>query len=87
MAGGQVKIESMYAFIVLDPADNTEGIPALNSPDGPLPMVGADMARIEQLRPWAEHIASTMGAKVTLAHFTNRTDVETIGEDSGPATQ
>lgn len=80
MAGGLRRIEQMYAFVVLDPADNTEGIPAFLGPDGkPMPMVGADWKRVEVLRPIAEAMARASGMKITLCRFEVRTEVEEIG--------
>lgn len=76
---GQLRIEQMYAFVMLDPADNTEGIPAFQGPDGMMmPMVGADMERVEQLRPIAEQMARVSGGKVTLCRFEVRTELEVI---------
>lgn len=77
MARGQLRIEQMYAFVALDPEDNTEGIPAFPAPDGtPMPMVGADMARVDQLRPIAKLLATHMGLKITLCRFEVRTELE-----------
>lgn len=68
----------MYAFVVLD-SDGTEGIPAITGPTGvPMPMVGADMARVDLLRPIAEDVAKRMGLKVTLCRFEVRTELETF---------
>lgn len=74
---GQLRIEQVYAFVVLDD-DGTEGIPALAHPrtGAPLPMVGADMKRVNELRPAAEHIARDLGKKVTLCRFEIRTELE-----------
>lgn len=75
---GQVRIDEMFAFIVVDD-DQTEGIPALKAEmGGALPMVGANLEMIEKLRPHAEMIARVMGKKVTVAKFTNRVDLEEI---------
>lgn len=74
---GQLRIEQMYAFVVLDD-DNTEGIPAFAGPSGPVPMVGADMKRVDDLRPIAQAIAEDMGKKVTLCRFEVRTELETF---------
>lgn len=75
---GQLHIDEMFAFIVLDD-DGTEGIPAIPGPGGvALPMVGADMARIESLRPFAENAARRMGKTVSLVKFTNRVHLEDI---------
>lgn len=77
MARGQRRIEQMYAFVLLDPADNTEGVPALHGLGGAaVPMVGADMRRVEQLRPIAQDLAHQMKAEITLCRFEVRTDLE-----------
>ena len=79
MADGQLRIEQMYAFVMLDPVDNTEGIPAFEGPGGmAMPMVGADMRRVSQLRPIAEQMARSAGAKITLCRFELRTELEVI---------
>lgn len=75
---GQLKIDTIYAFIVLD-EDGTEGIPAALGPNGMLfPLVGADLARVASLRKFVETDPMLRGKRITLAHFTNRTDVEVI---------
>ena len=75
---GQLRIDEMFAFTCIDD-DGTEGIPAFNSPMGPMPMVGADLARIESLRPIAEQLARSH--KITLVKFTNRVELEVFGGD------
>jgi hypothetical protein len=81
VTGGQLRIEQMYAFVALDPADNTEGIPAFQGPGGvAMPMVGADMKRVDSLRPVAEQMVRDYpGLKITLCRFEIRTELETIG--------
>lgn len=79
MARGQLRIEQLYAFIALDPEDNTEGVIAFQSPAGPMPMVAADMKRVEQMRPVAAALAREGGIKVTLCRFEIRTELETLG--------
>ena len=75
---GQLRISEMFAFIVVDD-DGTEGIPAIPGPRGvALPMVGADMARIESLRPWAVDAARILKKKVSLVKFTNRVHLKNI---------
>lgn len=76
---GQLRIEQMYAFIALDPADNTEGIVSFFSAAGRTPMVGADMKMVDKLRPLAEKIARQSGMKITLCRFEIRTELETLG--------
>lgn len=72
------RIEQMYAFVVEDERDNMEGIPAIMSKTGALPMVGADMERVEDLRPAAEKMAKHLGKPITLLRFEVRTEVEVI---------
>ena len=78
---GQQRIEEMFAFVVLDD-DGTEGVPAVTVNMGPyegdmsFPLLGADMARIESLRPHAVRLSKQMGKKVTLCKFTNREEME-----------
>jgi hypothetical protein len=72
---GQVKIDQMYAYIVMDD-DNTEGIPAYQAGNMTMPMVGADEARIESLNPIAQQMATGLGKKVTLVRFSVREEME-----------
>ena len=73
---GQERIDEMFAFIVVD-TDGTEGVPAIQTPTGAMPLMGADMARVESIRPFAEGMAKC-GLKVTLAKFSVREDLEVI---------
>ena len=77
---GQLRIDSMYAFIQLDPADNTEGVIAFLDPVSHMwmPAVGADMERVEQVRSIAELTAKSTGHPVQLVHFTHREEIEVI---------
>ena len=76
---GQLRIESMFAFIQMD-TDNTEGVIAmLDVSSGTwIPLVGADMDKVKQLRPVAQRTALTTGRPVHLIHFTNREEIEVI---------
>lgn len=74
---GQLRIDEMYAFVVVD-EDGTEGIPAFTAGDLAMPMVGADMAKIEDLRPIAAHVASSFGKRVELVKFSSREHLEWI---------
>jgi hypothetical protein len=71
---GQTRIESMFAYVAVDPADNTEGVVAL----GNFPLVGADLDRAVSLESAAQAIADTTGAPVTLVHFSQRTEGKTL---------
>ncbi len=71
-------IQTLHAFIVTD-EDGVEGIPAAKAPDGmAMPLVRADRARIESLRPIAQQIADGLGKKVVLTRFSVREDVDTL---------
>ena len=78
------RIEEMYAFIAEDKGPQDEGVIAIQSLAGDdgqtlwLPLVGADMSRVNSLRPIAQGIGRKIGKKVTLAHFSNRQDIEVI---------
>jgi hypothetical protein len=74
---GQLRIEEIFAFTVVD-TDGTEGVPAFKSGEHILPMMGADSARIEDLRPMAQQWANRNGLPMTLVRFTTREEVEVI---------
>ena len=78
MAGGQIRIEEMYAYIQLDPKDNTEGVIAFMTREGWMPMVGADMSRVSYLRERAQEVADTTGQPVRLLRFSVREELEEI---------
>ena len=78
MAGGQLRIDEMYAFIQLDPLDNTEGIIAFLTSEGWMPMVGADMGRVRSLRERAQEVADQTGRPVQLVKFSTREELEMI---------
>ena len=72
------KIESIFAFIAVDREPDDEGIVAAYLNGSWMPLVGADPARVESLRPIAKQVAQTTGKKVTLARFKVREDLELI---------
>jgi hypothetical protein len=75
---GQLRIDQVFAFIVLDD-DGTEGVPAVMAPNGMLlPLMGADLARIDSLRAIVERDPRLTGKQITLAKFSGRENVEVI---------
>jgi len=78
------RIEEMYAFIAADTGPDDEGliaVPSETDQDGTsvwLPLIGADMERVDSLRELARGIGREAGTKVTLVRFSNRQDVEII---------
>jgi|1185.fasta_scaffold2021842_2 hypothetical protein len=70
------RINVVYAFIAID-KDGSEGIPAFVAENNlVMPLLGADLDRVETLRPIAEDIAVTKNLIITLAKFEHRTDLE-----------
>lgn len=72
------RIEEMYAFVAEDSGPDDEGVVAMSVGDVMLPLVGADMARVESLRPIARDISAQTGKKIKLLHFTQREDLGDI---------
>lgn len=73
------RIDSMFAFVAEDSGPDDEGVIGAMTKDGWMPLVGADMARVNSLRPIAEGVAQQLGKPVKLLHFTKREDLEVIG--------
>ncbi len=69
------RIEEMYAFVAEDTGPDDEGVVAMSLGNVLLPLVGADMARVESLRPIAKDISEKTGKKVRLLRFTQREDL------------
>lgn len=70
-------VQEVWAYLVVH-GDGDEAIPAFHTGSGWMPMVAADRARLESLRPHAERTARASGKPVVLVRFDRRTDVETI---------
>lgn len=71
------KIERMFAFITED-EPGSEGIIGVQTYSGLMPLVGADMKRVESLRPIAQATATATGKSVALVLFEVRKVVEII---------
>lgn len=72
-------IDEMWAWLAVDPRDDTEGVMGFRAPTGQwMPMVGADADRAESLRPIVLEILRLAGGEARLVRFTTRTDVETV---------
>lgn len=70
------KIAKLYAWVA-EESDGGEGVVAHFHPNlGNMPLVGADMARIESFRPLARHVAELSGCPVRLVEFSARTVLE-----------
>jgi len=73
------KIEKIYAYVATE-APGDEGILAMFLPGTHtwFPLVGADMERINSLKPYAEKVARQTNKRVVLAEFSVRKDLEVI---------
>ncbi|MBA7553646.1 hypothetical protein ES705_46240 [subsurface metagenome] len=73
------KIMEMYAFVTEDKSPDDEGVVAAqNDKKEWMPLMGADLARAQSVKPIAQNIADVLGKKVTLLRFTNREEVEVL---------
>jgi len=70
-------IERLWAYVAVHD-DGDEGIVGATVAGNLMPLVAADKARLDQLRPWAEAAARASDKAVRLVRFDRRTDVETI---------
>lgn len=70
-----LKITEMFAFISID-ADGNEGVIGVSSTMGMLPLVGADMAHMETMKPTAMAVANITGLPVILIKFSVHTELE-----------
>ena len=62
MVNGQIEIQQLFV-------DGTEGVPAFRAGDTFMPMFGADMERVEQLKPVAQTMATQLGKDIHLYRF------------------
>jgi len=74
------KIETLYAWVASEP-DGGEGLAGFLGPEGWMPLIGADLARIESLRHVAEDVARVTGYPVALKSFSTVTVIETLGKN------
>jgi hypothetical protein len=71
-------ITKLYAWIMID-EDGDEAVPAWHHPDlGWVPMIGADEARMESLRPHVQVTANQRGVMAVLKVFAHGTVIDQI---------
>lgn len=72
-------ITELYAYVVLDDGDGNEGVPAVEMPDGKImPLMGADMPRVQSIRQLAQQAANLANAPIRLMRSTGLEVIETI---------
>ncbi len=84
------KIERLFAFVAEDTGPDDEGvILALANVHGPfhaavsMPLIGADIDRIDSLRPVAQRVADATGKPVKVLIFSVRTEVAVVMPHAG----
>ena len=77
------KIKHIWAYLSVDPEDGNEGLCAAMIDGVFLPLIAADEKRLEILRGMAQEIteqARLNNMKIKLVQFTERVELETVGE-------
>lgn len=73
------KIESIWAYVSVDADDGNEGVCAVTFGNGiTIPLIAADPARLDSIRPLAMDLAAKTGMKIRLVRFTSREEIEEI---------
>ena len=73
------RIERLWAYTQVDPADDQEGVCAFLAPDGTwMPLVASDHVRAEQYKGIARGLARASGRPIKLSMFERRVDIEEI---------
>lgn len=75
------RIDQMYVYIIEDRSPDDEGVMGVKTSLGWMPLVGADLERAKSYRSLAEATAKQLGKPVKLVLFTNRQELEVIGEN------
>lgn len=69
-------IDKLYAFIGSD--ETGEGLISMQLGNTHMPLVAADMERVESLRVYAQQVALISGKIIKLVEFSVRTELETF---------
>jgi hypothetical protein len=70
-------IDALFAWVATEP-DGGEGVCSAQIGDIHMPLVGADMDRVQSLRPYAELARRASGYPVRLVRFAHRVDLEIL---------
>jgi hypothetical protein len=70
------RIDHIWAFVSVDANDGNEGVVAAPLGGMLMPMIAADDARLQELRPLAAMIAQATGTKIRLIKFNLREEIE-----------
>jgi len=69
------RIEALFAFLSVDEDDGNEGVVAAPMGGALMPLIAADEARLEGIRPIAQKLANLAKMKIRLVRFTNREEI------------
>jgi hypothetical protein len=72
------RIKELHAIVGIDPNDDEEGIPAVETPGGMLPLIASDAVRLDQLKRLAQKIANQTKQNFKVVKFSAREDIEEI---------
>lgn len=75
-ASERFQLEGIWAYI--GESDGGEGLLAAAIDGRVVPLIAADLGRVEQLRVHAQRAADQSGVAVRLVRFTQRVEVDTI---------
>lgn len=70
------KVEKVRVFLTQLPDDKGEGIVAIPTPQGVMPLVALDERQYEAFCGIAQDMCNESGSKITVAEFTGREDVK-----------
>ena len=72
-------IDSIWVWISEDATgEGVIAVPLMGPDFGPVPLIAADKARLDDLRPWAEAMGKRTKKRVKLIRLSHREDVEVI---------
>lgn len=77
------KITELYCFAVDDKDEDDEGVPAIDTELGLMPLMGADLERITSLLPKVQDVANQIGKPLRIYHFTNKRQVGEVMPQPG----
>lgn len=78
------RIETMYAFVAEGEGPDDEGIVAFDVRGVAwMPLVGADMKRVESLKPIAQSISEQIGKRIKIVQFETRKEIGVIEPEGG----
>jgi hypothetical protein len=71
------RITELHAIVAVGD-DDEEGIPAVFTPGGALPLIAADPVRLDQIKAAAQLVADDIGRDFKIVRFSVREDIGVI---------